>query len=221
MNLAIIPVEDAMMRFNRTYGMLAGACLALLLVVLATVWSLGAPVRPVSAAPVENLSAQLQAPKPVEGWYVCRNLGIGAVPGVPDPRQRLKLCHDSGWEVYAYCTQVGLPVPPVGRRCTRISGDTYQCGARNQRVREYRILETPVETATAMATSTQAISTSTATPTTTQPVFAPTATQGHRVPTGGTGNAQQVQSLIVIEAIILLLAAIVGAFIVWRVAKSR
>jgi hypothetical protein len=209
-----------MKRYDRACVILAGASLALVMVVLVTLWSLRSPTIQAKAAPLKNMAAPLEAPKPVDGWYVCRNLGIGAVPGVPDPRQRLKLCHDSGWEVYTYCTQPGLPVPPVGRRCTRIGGDTYQCGARNQRVREYRILQTPVDTAT--PTATQVIistSTPTLTPTPTGPVFAATPTQGHRVPTGGEGNAQQVQALVATEIVILLLAAIVGAWIVWRVAK--
>jgi hypothetical protein len=199
-----------MERLNRICRFFAGAGLVLLVVGLATIWS-------VQSTTMSAKAASLSAPKPVDGWYVCRNLGIGAVPGLPDPRQRLKLCHDSGWEVLVYCTQPGLPVPPVGRRCTRIGAQTYRCGASNQRVREYRTIQVPVDTAT--PTLTPVINTATPTVTLTPPVFIATATHSQRVPTGGEGNAMALQSLLFIEILIILLAAITGGFIVWRVWK--
>jgi hypothetical protein len=160
----------------------------------------------------------------VDGWYVCRNLGVGGVPGVPDPRQRLKLCHDSGWVVYTYCTQPGLPVPPVSRKCIRIGEDVYQCGARNQLVREYRILQTPVDTATPTATL-QIISTLMPTLTATlgpvEPEILPTPTSEHRVPPTGEGDPMWMRALLVAVICLIPLAVIVGAWIIWRVARNR
>jgi hypothetical protein len=200
-----------MKRFDRLCGILAGAGLALVLAGFTAIWSSSSPSMTVQAA-------ELNAPKPVDGWYVCRNLGIGPVPGLPDPRQRLKLCHDSGWEVYAYCTQPGLPVPPVGRRCTRISGNTYRCGASNQRLREYRTIQVPVDTPTPTVTP---VFTPTPSITPTQPAFVATATRSQRVPTGGEGNAMQLQSLLFVEIGVIILSTILGILIIWRVLKSR
>jgi hypothetical protein len=209
-----------MKRLDRIGGTLVGVCLALLCASFATVWGLRSPVIQAKAAP-------LFAPKPVYNWYVCRNLGFGYVPGVPDPRQRLKLCHETGWEVYTYCAQPGLPVPPVGRGCRRISEDTYVCGASYQRVREYRILQTPVDTPT--PTTTQIVSTVTptltatatltATPTQTQAAGIATPTTGSRVRPGGEGNATQLRGLILVEIGVLLLAAILGVWIVRRITR--
>ena len=219
-----------MKRFDRVCGILAEAMLALLFALLVTLWSLHSPAMQAKAAPLgsmaaplEYMAAPLDALKPVDGWYVCKNLGFGAVPGVSNLRQRLKLCHDAGWEFYTYCTQPGLPVPPVGRKCIRISEDVYECGAGNQHLREYRTLQTPVDTAT--PTATLIILTSTPTLTASlapvQPASLATPTSGYRVPTSGEGNAMQLRVLIITEICVLLLAAIVGAWIIWRVAKNR
>ena len=137
-----------MKQTHRYLGILVSAGLSALLIVLFVAWSLHLPVTSARAA-------QLFAPKPVDGWVVCRDLGIGDVPGVPDPRQRLQLCHEEGWTVNTYCTQPGLPVPPLGRSCTRIGEEKYQCGANNQLLREYHILATPVNTPAPNATATQ------------------------------------------------------------------
>jgi hypothetical protein len=105
------------------------------------------------------------APKPINNWYVCANLGIGPVPGLPDPRQRFKVCHDSGWEVYAYCIEPNIPAPSLGTVCTLINDQTFFCGAGVQSLREYRILQTPAAgTGTPSVTPTPT-STNTATPT--------------------------------------------------------
>lgn len=188
---------------HRLHGILAGAGLALLLVGLAVIWSLYLPAASARAA-------QLPPQKPVSGWYVCRDLGIGTVPGVPGVRQRLRLCHAEGWAVNTYCTQPGLPVPPVGRRCTRISDDTYRCGAGNQRLREYRTLATPVATSTPTATPTQ---------TSTPPAGVATETRAPRTPTGGEGNAAQVRTLVYTEISIFSLALCLGIWFLWRLVK--
>jgi hypothetical protein len=204
-----------MKRFHRACGIFAGANL-LLLVGLALTWSLRSPAMDARAAPVV-------AEKPVEGWYVCRNLGQGGVPGVPTARQRLKLCHDAGWEVYTYCTQPGLPVPPVSRKCTRIGEDLYQCGARNQQLREYRTLQTPVDSPT--PTFTQVIFTFTPTLTATLgpvvPEILPTPTGEHRVPPTGEGDSMWLRALLVAEICLILLALIFGGWFIWRVWERR
>jgi len=139
-----------MQQYHRFLGILVGAGISALITALAVLWSLHLPVTSARAA-------QLLSEKPISGWYVCRDLGIGIVPGVPDLRQRLQLCHDEGWIVNTYCTQPGLPVPPLGRSCTRIGEEKYSCGANYQLLREYLILATPVNTPTPNATPTQTI----------------------------------------------------------------
>jgi len=83
----------------------------------------------VVASTSDASAAQDSAPKPAREWYVCGDLGFGSVPGVPDARQRLKLCHERGWTVYTYCTQPSIQAPPLGAICDRINADTYTCGA--------------------------------------------------------------------------------------------
>lgn len=194
-----------MNQFHRIRGYLLGAGLWALITALAVIWVLYLPVTSARAA-------QLQATKPVTGWYVCRDLGIGSVPGVPDPRQRLQLCHNDGWTVNVYCTQVGLPVPPLGRSCTRIGAEKYSCGADYQILREYRILETPVDTPVPNATPTQF---STPPPATATEII-PT-----RPPTGGEGNLPQVRRLIFTEISIFTLAICVGFWFLWRLEKYK
>ena len=94
-----------MKRFDRIGGILAGISLVFIIVLFASNWSTRSPA-------MQAKTVSLYSQKPVNGWVVCGNLGIGPVPGVPDLRQRLKLCHDAGWVVYTYCIQPGLPVPP-------------------------------------------------------------------------------------------------------------
>lgn len=108
------------------------------------------------------------ADKPVYNWRVCEDLGVGGVPGLNQDRQRLKLCHNQGWEVLVYCLRPDLPVPPIGRVCTRVDGNTYWCGTNTQPVREYRLLQQPTETPTPTNTPTETpTSTFTSTPTST------------------------------------------------------
>jgi hypothetical protein len=157
-------------RIDHITAVLAGGNLVFALVV--AVFALFVQSTPETAS-----ARMLSASKPVNGWYVCKDLGIGPVPGVTGVRQRLKLCHDGGWEITAYCINPGLPVPPVGKTCSRTSDLNYRCGAAFQHMAEDRILQTPVEpptpTPTGTATSTPtATATETATPTST-----PTATE--------------------------------------------
>lgn len=98
------------------------------------------------------LYVQAPAEKPIEGWTVCADLGVGTVPGQPSPRQRVRLCHESGWVVNTYCLRPDLPVPILGTTCTRTSEDSYFCGNGLQPLREYRIVETPVPTPTPTST---------------------------------------------------------------------
>ena len=154
-------------------------------------------------APVADIQA-ISAEKPIEGWIVCQDLGIGPVPGLPDNRQRFILCHPSGWEVRVYCLDVGEPPPNIGRNCTRINEDTYFCGNAFQRLREYRVLVTPTDTPTPTNTPTNTPTpthtptptttptptlTSTATATSTPTRLAPVVTPPRRPRPGGRGNA--------------------------------
>jgi len=204
-----------MNRFDHLGGASAGVILTSLLVILAAVWSIHSPAMPVKAETLVD-------PKPVRGWFVCRDLGIGPVPGLHDRRQRLMLCHPSGWGILTYCIQVGLPVPQVGRSCTRISEDTYRCGAGNQQVREYRTLQMPVDTPTPTNTPTQTPTpTLTPTPIPTRPVVMPTPAKPPRVPPGGEGNSAQLGGLILIELGISFLSAFLGiGFVRWIIKRG-
>lgn len=99
----------------------------------------------------ENEVSKLLAPQldlPISGWHVCADLGIGPVPGVNGNRQRFRLCHNQGWQIRVYCLQPTRPAPPIGSMCTRVSDDTFACGAGIQNLRTYRIEVTPTPTST-------------------------------------------------------------------------
>lgn len=175
------------------------------------------------------------APKPIHNWYVCANLGIGPVPGLPDPRQRFKVCHDSGWEVYAYCIEPNIPAPTIGTVCTLINDQTFFCGAGVQSLREYRILQTPAAGTGTPSATPSPTSTNTATPTptytatptptntatiTTTPTpttgITPRAPRTPRPRPGGPGNLaawQRMMSMIGI-GLLLLVSAILGLILV-------
>jgi len=110
------------------------------------------------------------AEKPRYNWQVCENLGVGPVPGLTEPRQRLRLCHNQGWQVLVYCLNPELPVAEIGTNCTRVGEDVYWCGNGMQPVKEYRVVQEPDDTPTPTASSTP-----TPTPTDT-PTATPTAT---------------------------------------------
>ncbi len=129
---------------------------------------------PASAAGIENaLAAEVN--QPVNKWKVCKDLGVGPVPGLAGLRQRFKLCHPQGWEVKAYCTDPSRPAPTVGTMCTR-QGNMFLCGNASQPMRLYVIVATPGPNQTPLPTITATpTSTLTATPTS-SPAAAPTST---------------------------------------------
>jgi hypothetical protein len=157
------------------------ACFALIMLIFAglviTTWL----VHNMSATYRSEQAYVIQATKPVNNWYVCTNLGIGPVPGLPDPRQRFKVCHDSGWEIYAYCIQPNIPAPTIGTVCSLINDQTLFCGAGVQSLREYRILQTPAAGTGTPSFTPSPTATNTVTPTPTNtatltPTITPTST---------------------------------------------
>lgn len=138
----------------------------LLLLLLATGVRWSQPTSAAQASPFEDIFIAPVGDKPVNNWRVCRDLGVGNVPGLGIQRQRFRLCHSQGWEVLVYCLEPNLPAPAVGTRCTRTNANTYWCGSGIQNLREYSIQETPIAVST--PTPTRA-------PTNT-PTFAPTQT---------------------------------------------
>lgn len=148
--------------------------------------------------------------KPIDGWVVCQNLGIGAIPGIPGPRQRFILCHPSGWQVRVYCLDTSKPPPPLGHSCRRVSSDTYWCGNVYQPLREYQLLATPTIVPTPTLTPTP-----TSTPTPTVPVK-PTS----RVRPGG-GNDGWVVNWIVVGSVFLLSYATLVFFTLARLRKNH
>jgi len=139
--------------------------------ILARMWL---PSTPVQAA------IQIFAP-PTYNWFVCEDLGFGTVPGVPDPRQILRLCHNQGWEIRTYCLQPGLLAPPVGTNCSHTPEDTYWCGDTYQLLQEFALDVTPTASPVPSATDTPRLSsTLTATVPTSTPVpttLTPTSTE--------------------------------------------
>ena len=126
---------------------------------------------------VTSYNALIGSAKPVEGWYICVDLGEGPVPGRVKPRQRFILCHPDNWETKAYCMNPDLPNPPLGTECTRISDFMYWCGNGVQPLKEYVEPPPPTPNFTPTYTPTP---TPTETPT-------PTATPTQRPNPGGLG----------------------------------
>lgn len=139
----------------KPFHFIIGACLICLLLI-AFFLSIG------SGAAAEgndgDPSPGLQPPlKPIYGWYICEDLGLGPVPGLTDIRYRVKLCHPDGWVVRAYCLRPLLENPPKGAECVRTGPLTYWCGDGVQPVKEYvtkQVPPTPTPTATPTPTST-------------------------------------------------------------------
>jgi hypothetical protein len=129
---------------------------------IAFFWSIasGAAAEGNESDPLPGLQPAL---KPIYGWYICEDLGLGPVPGLTDIRYRVKLCHPDGWVVRAYCLRPLLENPPKGAECVRTGPLTYWCGDGVQPVKEYvtkQVPPTPTPTATPTPTPTP-----TATPT--------------------------------------------------------
>ena len=160
----------------------------LLLVLLATGVRWSQPASTTPALAFDELFIAPQGEKPEQNWRVCRDLGVGDVPGLGIRRQRFRLCHSQGWEVLAYCLEPNLPAPAVGTRCTRTNANTYWCGSGLQRLREYAVQETPtaaapplpVPTETRLPTPTTTPAPPTAISTATSLAAAQTATPGGR-----------------------------------------
>jgi hypothetical protein len=180
--------------------------LIMLLLALLTILAVASALWTV---PSSASAAEAQAPdeKPVKGWVICKDLGIGPVPGILDPRQRFKLCHPSGWEVRTYCTFPNYPAPRLGASCIR-SGDIYTCGSGVQQLKGYSVIATPPAPA---ATPSPAV---TATP----PAITPTSTLAPRPRPGGPGNLGDIVIFLVLEGTIIIL---VGAGAVLLVNKLR
>jgi hypothetical protein len=120
---------------------------------------------------------QIFAP-PTYNWFVCEDLGLGVVPGVPGLRQILRLCHNQGWEIRAYCLQPGVPVPPIGSTCSNTPEDTFWCGDGFQILQEFAQDVTPTASPVPLETNT-AVPTQTSLPSitiTTTPSRTPTET---------------------------------------------
>ena len=194
--------------WKRVFVLLLLAAL-IILAVASAFWT-----TPTSASSGEGLAPDA---KPVKGWVICKDLGIGPVPGLADSRQRFKLCHPSGWEVKTYCTFPNYPAPRLGATCTR-SGDIYTCGGGVQQLREYVVIATPpANTATPPALT----ATPTLTATTTPPAPTarpPTSTPVHRTRPGGPGNSRDIAIFLVLEGVIIVL---VGAGAILLVNKLR
>jgi hypothetical protein len=132
------------------------------------------------SAPEPASAAYPDAQKPINNWFICKDLGVGPVPGVPSVHQRFDLCHLKGWVVKVYCLEPNKPAPIMGATCSRRGEDTYYCGLAVQLLREYLQQETPTPEFTPTATPTVTpTNTPTATPTTTPtvtPTYTPTPT---------------------------------------------
>ncbi len=140
--------------------------------------------QPTPAAPEAPARLNFQEPsdKPRYNWRVCEDLGVGPVPGVPDARQRFRMCHNQGWQLLAYCLQPDRPAPAIDTMCSRINDDTYWCGDGIQNLEEYAILQTPAPSPTPTPTSTATPSPSpTSTGTSAPPVAPPSSTPGQPV----------------------------------------
>lgn len=92
------------------------------------------------------MAANVVLDQPIYNWYVCEDLGMGTIPGVPDQRQILRLCHNQGWQIRAYCMQPSMPAPPIGVSCSHTPEGPYWCGDSYQLLQEYILDVTPTAT---------------------------------------------------------------------------
>ncbi len=175
-----------------------GALLLRQVIVATTPAASGGQDAPLSGEAAAQLSALLaphsfqQEEMPVYGWIVCADMGIGPVPGVPDARQRFRLCHPDGWRVRVYCIQPNWTPPTIGTSCSRYNATDFYCGENIQNLRIYEVLDTPTPTPTFTPTATNtptptATSLPTQTPTNTPVIPSPLPTRFVRPQAGGLG----------------------------------
>lgn len=154
----------------RRNQIIMGVGLLVIVLIVLAIWFRSPSPRP---RPFPDSLPQLQEPRPIYDWYVCEELGVGAIPGVPEPRLRFRVCHNDGWELLAYCLQPNWPAPEVGSACALIDDNTFWCGEGLQNLREYAILQTPIPTTTPTLAQTE-----TPTPTASVTPVTPTQTPG-------------------------------------------
>jgi hypothetical protein len=190
--LLTVPMDHSHQWHYRLSGKRRWIIITACLVLAASLLVIFQHARGVRAAP------EHQTTPPQYNWYVCEDLGIGSVPGLPGLYQRLRLCHRRGWQVLAYCIEPNIPPPPLNTTCSRITADTYWCGDLFQLLREYALEETPTpaptDTQTPVPTQT---STSTPLPSATaspSPTASPTETNTPTpaTPPGGTVPPNQI-----------------------------
>jgi len=134
------------------------------------------PAASVSSAGPPAAALAPGAARPIYGWRICQDLGVGLVPGLGVNRQRFKICQGEGWVSLAYCTNTNLPAPPLGTLCSFVNATDLWCGDQYQLLREYAVVATAAPTLTPTRTPTRTFTptnTPTSTPTRT---FTPTAT---------------------------------------------
>lgn len=166
----------------RLYLILTGLGIGLIVTLLVVYNVVSSSSRsPDIALSVPQEKALASSGKPIEGWYICADLGVGPVPERVKERQRFILCHPDGYEIKTYCLNPNLPNPPFSAQCTRIGELTYWCGSGVQPVKEYYEPPPPTPNFTATYTPTP---TATYTPT---PTATPTATPTKRPNSGGPG----------------------------------
>ena len=167
----------------RIYFICGALGIALIFAIFLVYNVVSAPPEPVESFAIPRLQSLTTSAKPVNGWYICMDLGVGPVPERVRDRQRFIVCHPDGWEIKSYCLNPNLPNPPVGAQCTRTGELTYWCGAGVQPVKEYPEPPPPTPNFTPTYTPTPTPTyTSTPTP---SPTATPTATK--RPPSGGPG----------------------------------
>jgi len=186
----------------------------LLFAFILALWLVFAPLHDVQAA-------ILLQDLPAHEWYVCRDLGIGSVPGVPDPRQRLKLCHPKGWVIYTYCLQPGVPAPPLGTICDRVGENTFVCGGGYQWLQLYAMIATPAPTGTATAVPTTPVPTATGTLIPTPTPARPTTVPTPRTVPGGSSSRGPFGQILGVQILVLTNVIMIAAFVTWRAFRSE
>ena len=142
---------------------IAGAGLLFFGVAFVVGFRLSRTILPDSQARAANIILD----QPTYNWFVCEDLGLGTIPGVPDLRQILRLCHNQGWEIRTYCLQPSLPAPPLGTSCSHTPEGTYWCGDNYQLLEEFVLDVTPTSSPVPSETNTS-IPTQTPQPSATQ-----------------------------------------------------